>query len=77
MTTLNIEGKLVPCPNPPIYYVKSLGTVVDIKLNHAEANESFERCTSQFREVWKLDDKGLMHCIRRMYLGHDSALVQP
>lgn len=77
MTTLLIGDKLIPCPNPPLFYVKSFGHVVDIKLTHAEANHSFESNVSSYGEIWKLDEKGIIRCIRRMVNGKDSALKEP
>jgi hypothetical protein len=73
MSVLNIDGKEVAAPNPPIYYVKSFGKVIDILLNHSDANNSFEQASPTDKELWRLNDKGLWSLLRRVSYGKDSA----
>jgi hypothetical protein len=70
--TLQIEGKNVKCPSPPLYLVKAGGVVVDLDQSHYNATCTYDRCVSNDLELWKMDEKGYWILIRRTAYGKEK-----
>jgi hypothetical protein len=75
MDAVVIDGKVIKCPTPPLYLVKANGVVVDIDTSHYNVTATFDRCVSNDVELWKLDNKGAMHLLRRMFCGRENGHV--
>jgi hypothetical protein len=80
-STLNIDGKDVRCPAAPLYKCISNGVTLDIDESHYNVTCTFDRANGSDRELWKLDEKGAWHLLRKTFCGKekqsDEQAVEP
>lgn len=70
--TINIDGKGIRCPSAPLFLVKSNGHTVDIDVSHYNVECTFDRCTGNDIELWKLDERGTWRILRRKFYGKEK-----
>jgi len=69
--TLQVDGKDVRCPSPPLYLVKSFGHTIDLDMSHYNATCTYDRAVAAHKELWKIDEHGVWKLLRQKRCGKE------